>query len=144
MLRLLGWVGLGALLLTVVAAGVQSSARVSELPWVPGSLGRWADQPALMYARHWFAFMALTWLSLHMVGWEVRLARQRGEDLVVTARRYPLLIVLGAVGMVLLIEVLQLWLPQRSADLPDLLCGLVGVASGRLAYRRVQPGAGYV
>lgn len=144
MLRLVGWLVLGVVLMTVVAAGVQPSPRMSDLPWVPGGLGRWADLPWLMHGRHWLAFMGLTWLALEMVGWEVRLAEKRGTALSATLLGYRWSIVLAVATLVLLIEAVQLALPDRSADLPDLVCGLVGVAMGQFGQGRVRLKKGYV
>lgn len=49
--------------------------------------------------------------------------------------RQPLRTALCMLGYGLFIEVVQLWLPDRSAELKDLMVDVLGIAAGLLAYR---------
>ena len=105
-------VGLTALGLGALAyLSLRSSAFLTEVPWIPRWLSRWADHHGVL--RHAVAFWALGLFVFASVG-----------------RRPRHVLALAAFAIV--IEVPQIWLPQRVFDWRDIGASLGGLAVARL------------
>lgn len=94
-------------LLALAYLALRPSPFVSEVPWIPSALGRWADRHGIF--RNTVAFFVLGLLAFSLVG-----------------RRW-----LHALALALfatLIEVAQLWIPHRVFDLKDIVASLAGLA----------------
>lgn len=100
----------------------------SEINWMPGPLSAWAD-------RHGVVRTGVGMIPLGLlIGIFTGLNRGRGRVLITR--------MLGMIGLVLISEVGQLFLPQRVFDWRDFLVGsaggMIGIAAGYLVIRLSQ------
>lgn len=98
------------------------SPFMQSIPWIPDSIGRWADENPNFRNFPAFGFLAFALFTAAL------LLRGRNIALIRTALFCTLITILLAT----LLELLQLALPNRSADWGDILWSALGALTATL------------
>lgn len=116
----------------ILYLSLRPSPSLREVSWLPGWLGAWADQHGDL--RTGVPFFVLSSYFALEAWWTFR-----------SFKYLPYVLwILGASGLLVLLglaEVIQVWLPQRTASFGDIAWGSVGTIAGGwpLLFRRVWP-----
>lgn len=121
------WAGTRVIVATVALAVVaylalRGSPRVSDVAWIPGELGHWADRHGALRNLPAFGLLAL----FGTMAWGLR----KGCGLAAVF----------AVGL----EFAQKWMPHRRFDPADIYWSLLGVAIVAVGVSAVRGGARWV